>query len=320
MSIAAVRGALVYRGLCVYLTTANMPLLIIAAIVIAFFAIAFALLNSTPVPINFLFGQLQGSLALVLLSTLAIGVLIGLLVLTPTVIKRGWKASKAKRAATDLEGEIGERERRISSEVGNAERLRQSHENLLRALNLTDANTGMLDARVLPQTLAALIKQMKLQPGNPQFDAIGLLIVDAQRQTPIGEVATTERQNAQLDVAIASVIRRSVTLDTWLYCDSQDENGAQFMCVLTGMDKTGLRQYGETLRNALVDSPLKLPDDSMVAVDVKVGGAVSDRHHPTNREQIIIDKAYQALAEAGKPSMNPIKGFQPIKIIQVTDT
>lgn len=296
-----------------------MPLLIVAAIVIAFFAIAFALQNSIPVPINLLVWQYQGSLAIVLLSTLAIGVLIGLLVLMPTVLKRGWRAARAKRHASELQDQMGDRERQLSTQVSNAERLRQSHENLLQALGLTDANTGMLDARVLPQTLAALIKQMKLQPGNPQFDAIGLLIVDAHRQTPIGEVATTERQNAQLDVAIASVIRRSVTLDTWLYCDSTDENGAQFMCVLTGMDKTGLKQYGETLRDALTKEPLALSDESVVAVDVKVGGAVSDRNHPTNREQIIVDKAYQALAEAGKPSMNPIKGSQPIKIIQVTD-
>ena len=296
-----------------------MPLLIVAAIVIAFLAILFALQNSIPVDISLLIWQYRGSLAIVLLSTLAIGVIVGLLVLTPAVIKRGWKASKAKRHASDLQDQMGDRERQLSTEVTNAERLRQSHENLLQALGLTDANTGMLDARVLPQTLAALIKQMKLQPGNSQFDAIGLLIVDAQRQAPIGEVMTTERQNAQLDVAIASVIRRSVTLDTWLYCDSTDENGAQFMCVLTGMDKTGLKQYGETLRDGLIKEPLALADDSVVAVEVKVGGSVCDRNHPTHREQLIVDKAYQALAEAGKPSMNPIKGSQPIKIIQVTD-
>ena len=47
-----------------------------------------------------------------------------------------------------------------------------------------------------------------------------------------------------------------------------------------------------------------------MAVDVKVGGALCDRTHPTNQEKMIIDKAYQALSEAGKPSLNPIKGSQ----------
>lgn len=297
-----------------------MPFFIVAAIVIAFFAIAFALLNNQQVTVNLLFWNSQdSSLALVLLFTLAIGILIGMLVVLPALLKRGWRISRATRQTSDLEGQLSERDRRINSEVSNAERLRQSHENLLRALNLTDANTGMLDAQALPRTLAALIKQMKLQPGNPQFDAIGLLIVNAQRQDPIGEVVTNERQNAQLDVAIAAVIRRSVTLDTWLYCDSRDQAGAEFMCVLTGMDKTGLRHYGETLRDALVDQPLTLADKSVVAVNVKVGGALCDRSHPTLQEQLIISKARQALSEAGKPSINPIKGSQPVKVIQVTD-
>jgi len=296
-----------------------MPFLIVAAIVIAFLAIAFALLNNTPVPVHLLIWNIEGSLAIVLLSTLAIGVLIGLLVLTPALLKRGWRVSKVKRQAADLEHQLSDRSLELTTQASNAERLRQSHENLLQALNLTDTNTGMLDAKMLPQTLAALIQQMKLQPGNKQFDAIGLLIVDAHRQTPLGDVETTTAQNTQLDVAIATLIRRNVTLDTWLYCDSRDENGAQFMCVLSGMDKSGLRQYAETLRGALVQQPLTLADDSVVAVEAKVGGALCDRTHPTNREQLIIDKAYQALTEAGKPSLNPIKGSQPIKIIQVTD-
>ncbi len=296
-----------------------MPLLIVAAIVIAFLAIAFALVNNQPVIINFVMAQISGSLALVLLSTLAIGVLIGLLVLIPTLIKRGWRVSRAKRQTAELEEQLSGRDRDLTNQGRNTDRLRQSHENLLLALNLTDSGTGLLDAKVLPQTLSALIKQMKLQPGNPQFNAIGLLIVDAKRQQPIGAVETTARQNAQLDQAIANVIRQSVTLDTWLYCDSRDENGAQFMCVLTGMDKTGLRQYGETLQAALTEQPLTLPDDSVVAVDAKVGGAIADQNHHTNREQIIIDKAYQALAEAGKHSLNPMKGSSPVKIVQVTD-
>ena len=54
-----------------------MPALIIAAIAIAFLAIAFALQNNAIVPINLLIWQYRGSLAVILLSTLAIGVLIG---------------------------------------------------------------------------------------------------------------------------------------------------------------------------------------------------------------------------------------------------
>lgn len=297
-----------------------MPLLIVAAIVIAFIAIAFALQNNTPVEVHLLVQRFEFSLALLLLTTLAIGVLIGLLVLLPSLIKRGWKGSRVQRQAESLEFQLQERERALATQEQNTGRLRQSHQNLLQALGMIDSNTGLISSKVLSQTLAALIGQMKLQPGNPQFDSIGLLIVDAHRREPLGEVSTTDRQNALLDEAIAAIIRKNVTLDTWLYCDSKAAEGAQFMCVLTGMDKGGLNQYGEVLHAALTKEPLTLSDESVVAVDVKVGGAIADRNHPTNREQIIVDKAYQALSEAGKRQLNPMKGNHPIKVIQVTDS
>ena len=296
-----------------------MPLLIVAAIVIAFVAIAFALQNNTPVVVNLLVQQFEFSLALLLLSTLAMGVLIGLLVLLPSLIKRGWRGSRVQRQAESLEEQLQERDRALANQGQNTERLRQSHQHLLQALGMIDSNTGQLSSTVLAKTLAALIKQMKLQPGNAKFDSIGLLIVEAHRREPLGEVATTERQNTLLDEAIAAVIRKNVTLDTWLYCDSAASEGAQFMCVLTGVDKGGLKQYGEVMQSALTKEALSLSDDSVVAVEAKVGGAIADRNHPTNREQLIIDNAYLALSETGKRQLNPMKGNQAIKVIQVTD-
>ncbi|MEL7328262.1 MAG: lipopolysaccharide assembly protein LapA domain-containing protein [Cyanobacteria bacterium J06559_1] len=68
-----------------------MPILIVAAIVIAFIAIAFALQNNTPVEVHLLVQQFEMSLALLLLTTLAIGVVVGLLVLLPSMIKGGWR-------------------------------------------------------------------------------------------------------------------------------------------------------------------------------------------------------------------------------------
>lgn len=296
-----------------------MPLLIIAAIVIAFLAIAFALQNNIPVSVNLLVQQFQLSLALLLLSTLAIGVVIGLLVLLPTVIKRGWRIARTLKQVAGLEETLKERDHTLSTRDQNLSGLRQSQQNLLRALGLIDNNTGLISARVLPQTLSALIQQMKLQPGNPKFDSIGLLIVEAQRREPLGEVNTTEQQDKLLDEAIATTIRRNVTVDTWLYCNSAAAEGAEFLCVLTGKDKSSLRQYGETLQAALTQEPLKLADDSVVAVTAKIGGAIADRNHPTNREQIIIDKAHQALTEAGKRQLTSLIGGHDIKIIQVTD-
>ena len=239
--------------------------------------------------------------------------------LLTSLITRGWRGSREQSQAESLEAQLQERARALANQGQNTERLRQSHQNLLQALGMIDSNTGLISSTVLAKTLAALIKQMKLQPGNAKFDSIGLLIVEAHRREPLGEVATTERQNTLLDEAIAAVIRKNVSLDSWRYCDSAASEGAQFMCVLTGVDKGGLKQYGEVMQSALTKEALSLSDDSVVAVEAKVGGAIADRNHPTNREQLIIDKAYQALSETGKRQLNPMKGNQAIKVIQVTD-
>ncbi|MGK7876248.1 MAG: lipopolysaccharide assembly protein LapA domain-containing protein [Xenococcaceae cyanobacterium] len=68
---------------------------IIIALFLAVFSIVFALQNTTYVTVEFLFWQSEGSLALFLLLTLALGVIVGLLISMPTIIK-SWKAVKQK--------------------------------------------------------------------------------------------------------------------------------------------------------------------------------------------------------------------------------
>ena len=119
-----------------------MPLLIVAAIVIAFIAIAFALQNNTPVEVHLLVQRFEFSQALLLLTTLAIGVLIGLLVLLPSLIKRGWKGSRVQRQAESLEFQLQERERALATQEQNTGRLRQSQKNLLQALGMNKCKTG----------------------------------------------------------------------------------------------------------------------------------------------------------------------------------
>lgn len=78
-------------------------LFFISALAIAISAIVFALQNPFPVTVNLGFWQLEGSLALVLVFTLAVGFLVGLLVAMPTIIKRSWKIANQKKKIADLE-------------------------------------------------------------------------------------------------------------------------------------------------------------------------------------------------------------------------
>jgi uncharacterized integral membrane protein len=79
---------------------------LIFALAIAVVAVIFALQNTMVVTISFLAWKITGSLSLVLLVTLAIGVVIGLLVIAPSTIKNSIVASNHRKRADSLEKEL----------------------------------------------------------------------------------------------------------------------------------------------------------------------------------------------------------------------
>ena len=87
---------------------------LIAALVIALVAVIFALQNTMTITISFLVWKITGSLSLVLLVTLAIGVVIGLLVLTPSAIKNSLAVSSHKKRVGSLEKELDEHKAKIT--------------------------------------------------------------------------------------------------------------------------------------------------------------------------------------------------------------
>ncbi len=82
-----------------------MQIYILAALVIAIIAVIFALQNMTTVTVSFLFWSIKGSLALVLLVTLAVGVLISSLASLPGFIGGKWSSTSQKKKLASLETE-----------------------------------------------------------------------------------------------------------------------------------------------------------------------------------------------------------------------
>jgi lipopolysaccharide assembly protein A len=81
---------------------------LILALVIAIIAVIFALQNSAVITISFFVWKVTGSLSLILLVTLAIGVLIGLLVLAPSAIKNSFQVSGHRKRIGTLEKELSD--------------------------------------------------------------------------------------------------------------------------------------------------------------------------------------------------------------------
>ena len=94
-----------------------MPLIILGALALAIGVVVFALNNNDPVVVSFMVWEFEGSLALILLLTLALGVLLGILVCLPTILR--------KRSQLPLEDP---EEESSTKETSSSEAKEQDHE------------------------------------------------------------------------------------------------------------------------------------------------------------------------------------------------
>jgi len=100
-----------------------MQIRLIVAMVIALLAVIFALQNAPPVAVNLLFWQFNGSLALILLGAVFVGVLLSLLLAAPSTVRRRRTRSAEQKRIQELEKGIADREAKIGElEKGIVER------------------------------------------------------------------------------------------------------------------------------------------------------------------------------------------------------
>lgn len=115
-----------------------MRIFLVAALLVAFLAIVFALQNAYAVIITFGVWRVTASLALILLITLGLGLITGLLVSTPAVIRRNLKIAKYKRQISDLEQDLTEVNRELSHQQ---QLLAQAHEDITQQQTQIDRQT-----------------------------------------------------------------------------------------------------------------------------------------------------------------------------------
>ena len=87
---------------------------LIHALVIAIIAVIFAIQNPTGVTVTFFAWKASGSLSLVLLVTLVIGVLIGWLIAAPSLVKHTFRASGQRKRIGALEKELEDHKSKLS--------------------------------------------------------------------------------------------------------------------------------------------------------------------------------------------------------------
>jgi uncharacterized integral membrane protein len=86
-----------------------MILLLAVALIVSILAGVFALQNAIPITVSFLLWKIDGSLALVLLITFALGCLVSFLVLIPSMVRRRRALSQQQRKIAELKGQMQDR-------------------------------------------------------------------------------------------------------------------------------------------------------------------------------------------------------------------
>ena len=275
-----------------------MALFLIFALAIAFLAILFALQNNSEVTITLFVWQYQESLAIVLLTTLAIGAIIGLLVATPTILRRGWRISRDRRRAEGLEEEVQAKNQVVAKQAEKTETVRLRYQSLLKTLDLTDPVTDLPHRRLLNQVVAATLKQMDVNSEEPNYDSLCVFLMAAECAKPEDNLDSAA-QEEPLWCAIAQTLQTQIQYDSWLYSDGH----GQFACTVLGLPIEAAAKYGESLQASLTQHAIQLQDGAVVKVSVSLGGAIADRAHPVDA-QTLIEQAEQALVQSQQRGRN----------------
>ncbi len=110
---------------------------LVGALLIAILAATFALQNPDLTAVNFFAWQFDFPLALILFLTLGLGVIIGLLVLLPSIVKREMKISQKNKRVMELENILAETESTLSK---NNKRTQYLEENMQLPNNDSELN------------------------------------------------------------------------------------------------------------------------------------------------------------------------------------
>jgi uncharacterized integral membrane protein len=92
-----------------------MRILIILAVLLALLVTIFAVQNITATAIQFLFWNITGSLALILMVTFSTGILIGLMIMIPAAVRGRFQSAELRRAVKSLESRLDEAHRSIET-------------------------------------------------------------------------------------------------------------------------------------------------------------------------------------------------------------
>jgi len=273
-----------------------MRLYVVSALVIAFLAILFALQNTNLVTIQLFVWEYQQSLALVLLGTLAIGVILGLLVSVPTVIRRNVRISRQQTQVERLLQQVEEKTQAVQSEAQKTHAVHQEYEERLNQLGLLEPTTALLRQDLMATAIAAQLQQLQAWSQYGQTTTFGVLTFK------VLPASSEPVPSTEVMAAAAKILLQRSTPTTCWYSNGQ----GSFAATVPGLTPKAITQYAEDLQATVLDQLPSLVESQTDDTNVAVGGAIADVSQATDGQQLI-QTAEQAVETALQRGRNRVK-------------
>lgn len=258
-----------------------MILLVIVGLVMAILAVLFAFQNAAVVTINFGVWQLEQSLAIVLISTLGLGIIISILLSLPTILKRGWQNSQQKNKIKELQAQLRATNQTTLQQQQQGLAQQEAVQELLQAFAFSDAVTGVLNKDTTIALSEYLLQQMQRQPENPRYSSLVVMLCSIDPETSQRSFADLGSENA-LYKAIAKRLKNTVTPDSFLGITERK----RFISLVLGFRGLEVTEYANYLQTKLTESPLQKADGVLLPFKITIGGVVVDPTDSIDSRQI----------------------------------
>ena len=247
-----------------------MILLVVVGLIMAILAVLFAFQNATVVTINFGVWQLEQSLAIVLISTLALGIIISILLSLPTILKRGWQNSRQKNKIAQLQTQLKSNNQMTFQQQQQSLAQQEATQELLQAFSLSDSVTSLLNKKAAVELTEYLLHQLKTQPNNPRYAALVVMLIAVEPESQRHQ-ENLGNENAVYK-AIAKRLSSAVAADSFLGITERK----RFISLTLGLRGAKVLEYAAYLQQKVTDSPLQKADGTLLPLKMSAGGIIVD--------------------------------------------
>jgi diguanylate cyclase (GGDEF)-like protein len=172
---------------------------------------------------------------------------------------------------------------------------------LLESLSLTDQLTGLLNRRAMDQALSHVLQQVGDTDNVYRYNYLTLFIMDVDHFKNVNDSYGHSVGDIVLQ-EISERLRNNAHPNSLLY----RYGGEELVCMTPGLAPQFCIKYGEVLRLAIANYPIKISDDNILSVTISIGCTIATARNLVSAEDLLT-QADQALYQAKREGRNCLR-------------